>query len=198
MAYQSSTIMTATDPSMVAGDLNDLVKPALDELGALEVTMSVAMTGPMAGMYVLTNRWETMDAWAVAEAAMAQQAVSDREMAQTVARYQITQRVASREILEAGACTGQYLGASRFSITSAPKGMENGAQLMIDAGVNGMRTLMVIAGGDMTGHLFGVAYLDSLDTLNDALIATAADEQFIADVTEIGAKLESRTIFRVL
>lgn len=198
MAFESTTIMTTTDPSKVAADLNDLVRPALVELGSLEVSVVAALTGPMTGMYALSNRWETLEAWSAAEATMAQQMLGGGELAQVAARYQTVQRVISRDLLEAGTCTGQYLNASRFSITSAPQGLEHAAKVMIDAGVNGVRALSVMAGGDMSGHLIGGAFVDSLDTLSDALAATAADDQFMADIAEIGAKLESRTIFRIL
>ena len=61
-----------------------------------------------------------------------------------------------------------------------------------------MRISQVLAGGDMTGHLIGAMFLDSLDGLPDILAKVNADAQFVSDVQGAGGKLESRTIFRAI
>jgi hypothetical protein len=195
MAIESNSSFTISDPSRVASDLNDVVRPGMQALGALEVTGAVAMTGPVTGMGVVSTRWESMDQWAAADAAGAD---PDSDMAELAARYQITQRIISQDLHEAGNASGSFLNASRYSFAGPPPGLENAANLAVSAGANGLRIVRVLAGGDMTGHVIGAMFLDSLEALPDILASITSDAQFVADVQSAGGKLESRTIFRTV
>ena len=193
MAMQSNTIFSISDPSRLASDLNDVVRPGMEAMGALEVTAALAMTGPMIGMGVLSTRWETLGQWAAAQAAGED---PDGDMAELASHYQLAQRIVTQDMHEAGDPTGSFVNASRYSFTSPPQGMENAANLAVSAGANGLRIGRGLAGGDMTGHGLGGIYLDSLDGLPDILGTITADSQFVADVQAAGGHLESRTIFR--
>jgi hypothetical protein len=195
MAIESNSIFTMSDPSRVASDLNDVVRPAMQALGALTVTGAVAMTGPMIGMGVMSTRWESMDQWAAANAAGAD---PDGAMAELASRYQITQRIISQDLHEAGNTSGSFLTASRYSFAGPPPGLENAADLAVSGGANGLRIIRVLAGGDMTGHVIGTTFLDSLEALPDILASITSDAQFVADVQSAGGHLESRTIFRTM
>ena len=120
------------------------------------------------------------------------------DQAEMAGRYQIAQRVIAQSVHEAGDTTGSFVNASRYSFASPLQGMDNAAQLAISAGANGLRISQVLAGGDMTGHVVGALFLDSLDALPDILAAITADAQFVSDVQAAGGKLESRTIFWVV
>jgi len=198
MTVESSTIMTISDPSKLAGDLNDVVRPALEAMGALEVIAGVALTGPMTGMGVLSSRWESLGAWATASAEMEARMAPGGGQAELAERYQIAQRIIAHTLHEAGDTTGSFLNASRYSFTGPPQGLENAAELAVGAGAKGLRISRVLAGGDMTGHVIGSMFLDSLDGLPDILAGITSDSQFVADVQAAGGKLESRTIFRAV
>ncbi len=193
MAVQSNTIFAISDPSRLASDLNDVVRPGMEAMGALEVTGGVAMTGPMIGMGVLSTRWESLGQWAAAQAAGED---PDGDMAELASRYQLAQRIITQDMHEAGDPTGSFVNASRYSFTSTPGGLDNAAELAVSAGANGLRIGRVLAGGDMTGHVIGAIYLDSLDGLPDILGSITSDSQFVADVQAAGGHLEARTIFR--
>ena len=198
MAIESNTIMTISDPSQLDGDVNDVVRPALEAMGALEVLAGVALTGPMTGMGFLSSRWDSLGAWATAAAEMEARMAPGGGQAELAERYQIAQRIIGQSMHEAGDATGSFVNASRYSFTSPPQGLENAAQLAIGAGAKGLRISQVLAGGDMTGHVIGAMFLDSLDGLPDILGTITADSQFVADVQAAGGKLESRTIFRTI
>ncbi|MDH3731796.1 MAG: hypothetical protein OES13_11870 [Acidimicrobiia bacterium] len=198
MAIESSTIMTISDPSKLEGDLNDTVRPALEKMGALEVMAGVALTGPMTGMGLLSSRWESLGAWAAASAEMESRMAPGGGQAELAERYQIAQRIIAHSMHEAGDTTGSFVNASRYSFTGLPQGLENAAQLAIGAGAKGLRISQVLAGGDMTGHVIGAMFLDSLDGLPDILAGITSDSQFVTDVQAAGGKLESRTIFRAI
>ena len=197
MTVESNTIMTISDPSRLEGDVG-VVGSGLQALGALEVVAGVALTGPMTGMGILSSRWESLGAWADAAAQMEAQAAADPAQAEMVGRYEIAQRIVGHTLHEAGDTTGAFVNASRYSFTAAPQGLDNAAQLAIDAGAKGLRINQVIAGGDMTGHVIGAMFLDSLSDLPDILARITADSQFVSDVQAAGGKLESRTIMRTV
>jgi hypothetical protein len=198
MTVESSTILMISDPSKLAGDLNDVVRPALEAMGALEVIAGVALTGPMTGMGILSSRWESLGAWATATAEMETRMAPGGGQAELAERYQIAQRIIAHTLHAAGDTTGSFLNASRYSFTGPPQGLENAAELAVGAGAKGLRISRVLAGGDMTGHVIGAMFLDSLDGLPDILAGITADAQFVADVQAAGGKLESRTIFRAV
>lgn len=196
MAIESSTLMTISEPSSLEGDLNDVVRPALEAMGALEVMGGVALTGQLTGMGLLSSRWESLDAWAAASAEMEARMAPGGGQAELAERYQVVQRLIAHPLHEAGDTTGSFVNVSRYSFTSPPQGLDNAAQLAIGAGAKGLRISQMLAAGDMTGHVVGAMFLDSLDDLPEILAAITADSQFGADVQAAGGKLESRTIFR--
>lgn len=198
MAIESSTLMTISDPSKLEGDLNDVVRPALEAMGALEVMGGVALTGQLTGTGFLSSRWEKLGAWAAASAEMEARMAPGGGQAELAERYQVVQRLIASPLHEAGDASGSFINVSRYSFTSPPQGLENAAQLAIGAGANGLRISQMLTAGEMTGHVIGVMFLDSLDGLPDILAATTADSQFVADVQAAGGKLESRTIFRAV
>lgn len=195
MAIESNSIFNLTDPGALGTDLNDVVRPALEGLGALEVRGGLALTGPMTGMGVLSSRWESLGAWAASQAASE---APGSPLAEVASRYQLTQRLISQDLHEAGTTSGDFLTAVRFSFTSAPQGLENAANVTVSAGAKGVRILSVLAGGDMTGHLIGAVFLDSLDQLPDVVAAGQGDPQFMADMAAAGGQLQSRTLFRLI
>ena len=198
MAIESSTIMTVSDPSKLEADLNDVVRPALEAMGALEVMAGVALTGPMTGMGILSSRWESLGGWATASAEMEARMAPGGGQAELAERYQVAQRIIASTMHEAGDNTGSFLNASRYSFTAPPQGLDNAAKVSIAAGAKGLRISHVLAGGDMTGNVIGAMFMDSLDGLPDILASVTADSQFVADVQAAGGKLESRTIFRAV
>ena len=102
------------------------------------------------------------------------------------------------EIRLVGDATGSFVNASRYSFTSPPDGLDHAAQVTMGAGAKGLRISYVVAGGDMTGHLIGAMFLDSLDGLVDILATVSSDAQFLANAQAAGGKLEARTIFRMI
>jgi hypothetical protein len=198
MTIESNTIMTIGDPTRLAGDFNDIVKPALESMGAIEVIAGVALTGPMTGMGILSSRWETLDGWAASSAAMEAQMAPGGGQAQLAERYQVAQRMIAETMHEAGEGTGSFANVSRYSFTGPPQGVENAGNLVMGAGAKGVRISRILAGGDMTGHVTGSIFLDSLDDLPGILAASASDAQFVADIQAAGGRLESRTIFRAV
>jgi hypothetical protein len=198
MTIEISTLMTISDPSKLETDLNDTVRPALTALGAQEVIAGIALSGPMTGLGLLSTRWDSLGAWATASSQMEAQMAPGGERAQLAERYQITQRIIAQTMHEAGDSSGAFVNASRYSFTAPPQGLDNAAKLAIGAGANGLRISQVLAGGDMTGHVIGAMFMDSLDVLPDLLASITSDSQFVADVQAAGGKLESRTIFRAV
>lgn len=196
MTIESSTLMTISDPSKMEADLNEVVRPALEAMGALEVMAGVALTGLMTGMGLLSSRWESLGAWAAASAEMDARMAPGGGHAELAERYHVAQRIIGHTMHEAGDNSGSFLNASRYSFAAPPQGLENAAQLAVGAGANGLRISQVLAGGDMTGHVIGAMFMDSLDGLPEILAAITSDSQFVADVQAAGGKLESRTIFR--
>ncbi|MCP3933758.1 MAG: hypothetical protein GY708_00145 [Actinomycetia bacterium] len=158
----------------------------------------MALTGPMTGMGVLSSRWESLGDWATASAEMETRMGPGGGQAELAERYQIAQRIIASPMHEAGDNTGAFLNASRYSFTSPPGGLDHAAQVAIAAGAKGLRISQVLAGGDMTGHVIGAMFMDSLEGLPDILASITADAQFVADAQAAGGKLEARTIFRAV
>ena len=198
MAIEVNSLMTVSDPSRLSSDFHDTVHGALMEAGALEVNGYVGLSGPMTGMAGLQSRWESLGQWAEASAAMEATMTPGGAMAEMAERYQLAQRIIGTDMLEAGNPSGAFVIASRYSFTAAPQGLDNAAKLALAAGANGLRIMSVLAGGDMTGHIIGATFLDSLDAMPGVLASITSDAQFVADVQAAGGHLESRTIFRVI
>jgi hypothetical protein len=181
---------------MVGKDLNDHVAPALVEGGAQGVLVGESLTGPTMGTYVLNSQWESLGAGAASSNAMTTRMAPGGDLADLAGRYQPIQRIISQTMFEAGSSDGAFISASRFTFTSPLGGLENTGQIATTNGANGARISSVLAGGDMTGHLIGAMFFDSLDALPGLLASFASDPQFMADVAAAGGHLESRTIFQ--
>lgn len=198
MAFESDTLVVATDPSNLAADFADVVAPGLTGAGATEVSMGLALTGQLTGQYVISSRWESLGAWMAANDAMATRMAPGGELAHFADRYQIVQRLLSEDVLEAGSASGAAFTASRYSFTGPPQGFDHAAALATGAGANGIRIVRLLAAGELTGHIVGATYYDSLEAMPGVLAATTSDAEFIQNVTDAGGKLESRTIFQLL
>ncbi|MGI9597601.1 MAG: hypothetical protein ACR2QK_15665 [Acidimicrobiales bacterium] len=198
MAFESNTIMAVSDPSKVASDLNDLVNPALREAGALNVMAAEALTGTMTGLYILSTRWDSLEKWAAVQTEMADRMAAGGPLAELSARYQTQQRIVSEDLVEAGTTSGRFINATRYSVASPPDGLQQAADVTVAGGAEGIRITSVLAGGDMSGHVIGALFLDSLDSLPGVIAATRADAEYMANIAAAGAQLQSRTIFRVI
>lgn len=196
MAVEVNALYAPTDLSNLAEDWNDRAQPVIDASGAVESTCWMALSGPMTGMFAVSTRWETLGQWATASADMAARMVEGGDLADLAARYQITQRIVTVDLVEAGSPSGPFLNASRYSATAPPVGLDHAAERSVAAGANGVRISSVLSGGEMTGHLIGAIYLDSFDVLPDLLASLGSDAQFGANTRAMGGRLEGRTLFR--
>lgn len=197
MAYTSSTFMTTTDPSKVADDVNNVVRPALMEMGAQEVMAAEAMTGPV-GAYVLNTRWESLESWAAAQAGMAANTAPGGPMAELMERYEPLQRALFQDEATAGTAEGAYGVATRFSVTAAPQQLDHAAGLAVAGGANGIRILTVVAGAEMTGQVVGAVFLDSPDAMAGVMDAVQGDATYQETLAAAGAQLQARTLYRMI
>jgi hypothetical protein len=196
MAYEIDTVYSTSDRASFAGDLNNSIRPMVTDAGAKELTGWDVLTGPMAGGVVITSRWKSLDTAVAWMAEAGRQAATDGDMAKMAGRYQLLFRGAFQDLAKMGKPSGLYRSAARFSIASAPAGLDHALQIGIDAGANGGRAQTAVIAGDMTGQLFGNFFYPSLDGFPTTLAATSTDRQFTANAAASTAQLLSRTIFQ--
>lgn len=197
MTFISSTFMTTTDPSKVADDVNNIVRPALTEMGAKEVLAAEAMTGPV-GAYVLSTSWDSLESWAAAQAGMAANTAPGGPMADLMERYEPLQRVLFQEEATAGTPQGAYGVATRFSVTSPPQQLDHAAELAVGGGANGIRIMTAVAGAEMTGQVVGAVFLDSPDDMGGVMAAVQSDATYQATLTASEAQVQTRTLYRII
>lgn len=197
MTIESNTFLAVSDPTTLAADVNRTVRPALEDLGASEVTAALGLTGQMTGVGVLTARWSSLDTWAAATAEMATRMAPGGSEAELADRYQVADRMLSSVLHDAGEHSGAFLCGHRYSFGGAPVGLEESASAFVAAGATSMRFSEIFAGG-MTGQVFGAMSIDSLDNLTEILAATSLDSQAMTALRAAGGKLETRVVLRVV
>ena len=71
-------------------------------------------------------------------------------------------------------------------------------EILSKHGVNGMRFLHSIAGGEMTGAWLNVTYTDSVDALMAGSREVFTDPEVLANMAKSNIQLVSRSISRML
>ena len=198
MSYDIGTILSGPDLASAKSDFNNGAKPLATKGGASQVSGWQAISGSLVGNYAVITRWDSLDAAGDWIAETSEQAGPGGDTEQLLSRYQVVMRGIFEEVVDVGDPSGKYMMVSRFTMGASPIGLDYAAQLPVDAGANGARITLGLSVGEWSGQLVGSTFFDSLDTLAGVLGQVSRDERFRANAVASGAKLESRTIMRVL
>ena len=200
MTYMAfATLMQ--DPGADMAAAKDLAERKYGEQGSSRTGVSIALTGQGVGAITVTSMWESTDACFAGRAAI----FGDPEIqAYIAANNQVGVQFGMSKVRnEVGTCDGSFAIAVIATVTDhSDEALAEIAQhferIYLPAGVNGARTVQMIAAGENTGAYVNLFYCDAVDSYFAASEAAWSDSGFVSTSQRIGTTIADRMISRMV
>ena len=199
MSYMTFAVGTLDADKIVSS--TPLVKSKFSALGATRVANSVVLTGEGAGSTIVTCSWDSMDISIAARAAFYQDAECQAMFA--AGNWNPTNYGVAQLLAERGNGEGAYsVAVAAVSEVHAADMSEVLSDIIWPVaskhGVNGYRSLRMIAAGEQTGGYLNIFYTDSVDAYLASSAEMATNSDFLGFNANNGARIVGRQINRTV